>query len=157
MANYNNYNNGYGQPRTPYQNNQYGNQYPGQQYGGPQYPGQQYPGHQYPGHQYPMNQYPGQPYPGGQYQPVPQSNVNGFGIAGFSLAILAIIFCWTPGFNFICWFLGLVFSIVGLCVKKSKALAIAGLIISLVNLIILVLIFGFFTLLLAGAAANSVY
>lgn len=147
MANYNNYNNGYGQQRSPYQNNQYGNQYPGQQYGGPQYPGQQYP----------MNQYPGPQYPGGQYQPVPQSNVNGFGIAGFSLAILGVIFCWVPFLNFICWFLGLVFSIVGMCVKKSKALAIAGLIISLVDLIILILIIGFFGLLFAGAAASAPY
>lgn len=131
----NNYNNGYGGQMPPYQNNQYNNPYPGGQY--------------------PVNPYPGPQYPADPYQRAPESNVNGFGIAGFVLSILGVIFSWAPFLNFALWFLGLAFSIVGLCVKKSKALAFAGLIISLVDLILLLLVIGFFGLLVTGAAASA--
>ncbi len=66
---------------------------------------------------------------------------NGMGIAGFVLALLAIFLGWVPVLGWILWILGLIFSIVGMF-KKPKGLAIAGLVISLLGLILLVAVFG---------------
>ncbi len=83
----------------------------------------------------------------------PKAESNGMGIAGFVLAILAVVLSCVPFLNFILWVLGLIFSIVGLA-KKPKGLAIAGLIISLLGLIILLLFFlGIFGM--AGLSALS--
>ncbi|MCM1041649.1 MAG: hypothetical protein NC396_04375 [Bacteroides sp.] len=73
---------------------------------------------------------------------------NGLGVAGFVLALLSAIFCWLPVFNFILFGLGLIFSFIGVF-KTPRGLAIAGLVISLLALIpIIVLLVG------VGAAAT---
>lgn len=66
---------------------------------------------------------------------------NGIGTAGFVLALLALAFSWAPFVNFIIWFLGLLFSFIGVF-KQPRGLAIAGLVISLIGIIILIAVFG---------------
>ena len=66
---------------------------------------------------------------------------NGMGTAGFVFALLAFLFCWVPGLDFFLWFLGLLFSFIGVF-KQPRGLAIAGLVISLIGIIILVTFFG---------------
>ena len=73
---------------------------------------------------------------------------NGFAIAGFVLGICSVLFGWICCFN-ITSVLGLVFSIIGLCQtagKKNsgKGLAIAGLVLSILAVLILV-VFGLLT------------
>ncbi len=69
------------------------------------------------------------------------SKSNGMGVAGFVLALLALMFGWVPFFGWVVWFLGLLFSFIGIF-KSPRGLAIAGLIISLIGLIMLVVVFG---------------
>ncbi len=64
---------------------------------------------------------------------------NGMGTAGFVLALIGFIFSWVPGFGWIAWLLGLILSAIGVT-RAPKGLAIAGLVISCINLIILVLL-----------------
>lgn len=66
---------------------------------------------------------------------------NGIGITGFILSIVAIVLCWVPVLGWILWFLGALFSIIGVF-KKPKGLAIAGLIISFISIIILIVFMG---------------
>jgi len=66
---------------------------------------------------------------------------NGIGTAGFVLAIIAFCFCWLPIGNFILWFLGFLFSFIGVF-KSPRGLAIAGLIISLILIIVILTVFG---------------
>jgi len=74
---------------------------------------------------------------------VKQNQTNGMGVAGFILAVLAILLCWIPILGQILWFLGLLFSFIGLF-KNPKSFAIAGLIISLIGVVIFVLAIVFF-------------
>lgn len=67
---------------------------------------------------------------------------NGLGTAGFVLALLALLGCWVPVLNWILWLLGFIFSFIGIF-KYPRGLAIAGLCISLVDLIPLILLLGF--------------
>ena len=67
---------------------------------------------------------------------------NGLGTAGFVLALLALLGCWVPVLNWILWLLGFIFSFIGIF-KSPRGLAIAGLCISLVDLIPLILLLGF--------------
>ena len=67
---------------------------------------------------------------------------NGLGTAGFVLALLALLGCWIPVLNWILWLLGFIFSFIGIF-KSPRGLAIAGLCISLVDLIPLILLLGF--------------
>lgn len=69
------------------------------------------------------------------------SNSNGMGTAGFVLALISFILCWLPGVNWFVWFLGLLFSFIGMF-KSPRGLAIAGFIISLIDLIILIAVIG---------------
>ena len=97
----------------------------------------------------PSQQYSGTPpQPSGNFsQPVNQAPViinntvvqksNGAGIAGFVLALICALFSWTPGINWILWILGLIFSLVGVF-RKPKGLAIAGLVISFIDIIIII-------------------
>ena len=62
---------------------------------------------------------------------------NGIGTAGFVLALIGLIFSWLPVVNWIVWALGFIFSLIGVF-RKPKGLAIAGLIISLIGVIIIV-------------------
>ena len=74
---------------------------------------------------------------------------NGIGTAGFVLALIAIFLGWVPVLGWILWLLGLIFSFVGVF-KTPKGLAIAGLVISLIGIILLIAVFG---ALLGGAAS----
>ena len=64
---------------------------------------------------------------------------NGIGLAGFILSILCLVISWAPGVNIVMWFLGLVFSAVGVF-KRPKGLAIAGLVISMISILIIILL-----------------
>lgn len=74
-------------------------------------------------------------------QQAPSQGSNGLGTAGFILALLALIFCWVPVLDWILWILGLVLSFCGVF-QAPKGLAIAGLVISLIGLILIVVVFG---------------
>ncbi|MFW6225218.1 MAG: hypothetical protein ACOC4B_03035 [Bacteroidota bacterium] len=73
---------------------------------------------------------------------------NGVGISGFVLALIAVFLGWIPFLGWIIWLLGLIFSFVGVF-KNPKGLAIAGLVISLIGIILLLTVFG---TILGGAA-----
>ncbi|MDO9253955.1 MAG: hypothetical protein Q7U54_00480 [Bacteroidales bacterium] len=74
---------------------------------------------------------------------------NGVGTAGFVLALIAVFLGWVPVLGWVIWLLGLILSFVGVF-KQPKGLAIAGLVISLIGIILLLTVFG---ALLGGAAA----
>lgn len=69
------------------------------------------------------------------------SHSNGLGTSGFVLALLGLILCWVPGLGWLLWLLGLILSFCGLF-KKPRGLAIAGMVISLIDLIVLTLVIG---------------
>ncbi|MBI1647456.1 hypothetical protein I7X30_10325 [Capnocytophaga sp. 051621] len=71
------------------------------------------------------------------------SNSNGIGTAGFILALIAIFLVWVPFLGWIVWILGLILSGIGVT-KTPRGLAIAGLAISLIGLIFLILLATFF-------------
>ncbi|HOR83001.1 MAG TPA: hypothetical protein PLF32_10165 [Bacteroidales bacterium] len=66
---------------------------------------------------------------------------NDIGTAGFVLALIAIFLGWVPVLGWIIWLLGLILSFVGVF-KQPKGLAIAGLVISLIGIILLLTVFG---------------
>ncbi len=66
---------------------------------------------------------------------------NGIGTAGFILSIIALVAGCLPVVGWLVWLLGLIFSFIGIF-KRPRGLAIAGLIISLIGIIILIFIFG---------------
>ena len=66
---------------------------------------------------------------------------NRIGTAGFILALIGLIFCWVPVLDYILWFLGLLFSFIGVF-KKPRGLSIAGLIISCIGIIIILAVIG---------------
>lgn len=66
---------------------------------------------------------------------------NGIGTAGFVLALICALFSWLPGVNLILWSLGLLFSFIGLF-KRPRGLAVAGFLISIIDIIIIVSILG---------------
>lgn len=86
-----------------------------------------------------------------QNEPIPQQHTvivnqvekqtNGIGTAGFVLALVAIFLGWIPILGWIIWILGLIFSFVGIF-KQPKGLSIAGLVISLIGIILLLTVFG---------------
>ncbi len=84
---------------------------------------------------------------GGQTVIVNQSEgkrSNGLGTAGFVLALLGLIFSWMPGLGWVLWLLwllGLIFSFVGIF-RVPRGLAIAGLVMSCIALIILIVVAG---------------
>ncbi len=70
---------------------------------------------------------------------------NGMATAGFVLALVTLFFGWIPVLGWIIWVLGLIFSSIGLAKAKNvegkgKGLAIAGLIISLVGIVLILLL-----------------
>lgn len=71
----------------------------------------------------------------------PVSRSNGLGTAGFVLALIALFLGWVPVVGWIVWLLGLIFSACGIF-KAPRGLAIAGLVISLLGVILLLLVFG---------------
>ena len=72
---------------------------------------------------------------------IQQTKSNGIGTAGFVFALISFLFCWVPGVNWIVWFLGAIFSIIG-CFKEPRGLAIAGTVISSIDIIVLISIIG---------------
>jgi hypothetical protein len=66
---------------------------------------------------------------------------NGMGIAGFVLALVALFLGWIPILGWVLWLLGLIFSFIGIF-KSPKGFAIAGLVISLIGIIFLLVVFG---------------
>ena len=66
---------------------------------------------------------------------------NSMGTAGFIIALLGLVFCWVPIGNLILWFLGLIFSLIGLF-KSPRGMAIAGLVLSLIIILIIISIWG---------------
>ena len=71
---------------------------------------------------------------------VKYESFNGLAIAGFALALVALFVGWIPVFGWMVWFLGLVFSIVGLF-RRPRGLAVAGLAISIIGPLFFVLMF----------------
>ena len=61
---------------------------------------------------------------------------NGVGTAGFVLAIISVFFGWIPVLGWILWILGLTLSFAGVF-KKPRGLAIAGLVLSLIGIVLL--------------------
>ena len=55
------------------------------------------------------------------------------------LALIALFLGWVPVLGWILWLLGLILSFIGVF-KKPKGLAIAGLVISLIGIIVLIVI-----------------
>ncbi len=70
-----------------------------------------------------------------------QAESNGIGTAGFVLALIAVFLGWVPFLGWIIWLLGLIFSAIGVS-RQPKGLAIAGLVISLIGIILLIVVFG---------------
>ena len=75
----------------------------------------------------------------GNLQPMIQKN--GVGTAGFVLALIGLFLSWVPLLGWIDWFLGAVLSVIGIF-RKPRGLAIAGTVISFIDLILLITIFG---------------
>jgi hypothetical protein len=73
-------------------------------------------------------------------QQAPPAEKNGLGTAGFILSLIALFFGWIPIFGWIIWVLGLIFSFIGIF-KKPRGLAIAGLIISVVDVLLILFVF----------------
>lgn len=65
---------------------------------------------------------------------------NGVGTAGFVLALIALFFGWVPVLGWIIWVLGLILSFAGIF-KSPRGMAIAGLVISLIGIILLLVVF----------------
>ena len=68
---------------------------------------------------------------------------NAMGTAGFIIALVTFFLFWIPVLGWILWLLGLIFSGIGVT-RKPKGLAIAGLVISLIGLILLIVVLGLF-------------
>lgn len=75
-----------------------------------------------------------------QPQPVqvqPERRRNGIGTAGLVLSILGLVLCWVPIADLLLWFLGFLFSFIGVF-KRPRGKAIAGLIISVISIVVIV-------------------
>ena len=70
----------------------------------------------------------------------PARSKNGFGTAGLVLSILGLALFWVPIVDLILWFLGFLFSFIGIF-KRPKGKAIAGLVISIVCLVAIIMLF----------------
>lgn len=60
---------------------------------------------------------------------------NGVGVAGFIFSLLGLLLGWFPGVGTFVWFLGVIFSLIGLF-KRPRGFAIVGLFISFIDIII---------------------
>ena len=76
---------------------------------------------------------------------------NGLGTAGFILAVIALFIGWLPFGGWIVWALGLIFSFIGVF-KTPRGMAIAGLVISLIVVILLITVFATLAALIFGDA-----
>ena len=91
-----------------------------------------------------------------QQQVQVQEQGNGIGTAGFILALLTLFLGWIPVLGWIMWVLGLIFSAIGIGrakkTGKGKGLSIAGLVISLLGVIFILLLAGTLAALIGFAA-----
>jgi hypothetical protein len=87
-------------------------------------------------------------------QQPPAKPTNGIGTAGFVLALVNVFLFWAPVLSWILWMLGLIFSFVGVF-KQPKGLAIAGLVISLLGLILILLVAGLIASLIGLSAIST--
>ena len=85
------------------------------------------------------------------YTATKESSKNGIGLTGFILSLLCLLVSWAPGVNILLWILGFVFSAVGLF-RKPKGFAIAGLVISMISILLIVLFFA-----VLGELANELF
>jgi len=69
----------------------------------------------------------------------PAKKKNGLGTAGFVLALIGLVLCWVPVVDWILWALGFIFSFIGVF-KAPRGLAIAGLIISCIGIILILVV-----------------
>ena len=89
--------------------------------------------------------YGGEPYynqpPRQQWQPAPAQQTmpqnNPMGVAGFVLSLITTVIGWVPYVGWLIWLLAVVFSAIGMG-KKPRGLAVAGLIISVVLPVLLI-------------------
>jgi hypothetical protein len=65
---------------------------------------------------------------------------NGVGTSGFVFALIALFFGWIPVLGWILWALGLILSFAGLF-KSPRGLAIAGFVISSIDLVLLLVVY----------------
>ena len=78
-------------------------------------------------------------------EPSGPSSTNGIAVAGFVLALCAVVLFWLPVVAQIVWLLGLIFSAIGLAkARKSPerprfGLAVAGLVVSLAGVVLFIL------------------
>lgn len=72
-----------------------------------------------------------------------QSKSNGVGTAGFVLALISLVLSWVPGVGWFVWFLGFLLSFIGMF-ESPRTLAVFGFFISIIDLIILIALFGTF-------------
>ena len=56
------------------------------------------------------------------------------------LSIIGLVLCWVPFVDIFIWFLGFLFSLIGLF-KRPKGVAIAGLVISIICLVVLFILY----------------
>ena len=70
-----------------------------------------------------------------------QRKSNGMGTAGFVLALSGCFFSWIPILGWVIWFLGVLFSAIGVF-RTPRGMAIAGLCISFIGLIFLITVAG---------------
>ena len=70
-----------------------------------------------------------------------QRKSNGMGTAGFVLALIGFFFSWIPILGWVIWFLGVLFSAIGVF-RTPRGMAIAGLCISFIGLIFLIAVAG---------------
>lgn len=69
---------------------------------------------------------------------------NGIGTAGFVCALIGLFVSWIPILGWILWLVGAILSVVGIF-KKPRGLAIAGTVISFIDVLILLAIAGLAT------------
>lgn len=70
-----------------------------------------------------------------------ETKSNGIGVAGFVFALITLFLGWIPVLGWILWVLGLIFSLIGVF-RTPRGFAIAGLIISLIGVIIIIVVVG---------------
>lgn len=70
-----------------------------------------------------------------------QRKSNGMGTAGFVLALIGFFFSWIPILGWVIWFLGVLFSAIGVF-RTPRGMAIAGFCISFIGLIFLITVAG---------------
>ena len=73
-------------------------------------------------------------------EPQPVRRKNGIATAGLVLSIVGLALCWFPFVNLVLWFLGILFSFIGVF-KRPRGKAIAGLIISVVSIVVILIIY----------------